>query len=1138
MILTGDPGAGKSAVAAQLVRISAGEVNPPSAAISLIDSVSAYHFCHDRDDVTLNPLRFVQSLSKQLTSRYPQLAATVATESDAQATINIEAHQQVDMAEAGSDVRAVVINRIDMSSFTTARDAFDKLVRQPLQRLYDNQQLQQTLLIVVDSLDEALTFDRDSENTIIGVLGHREPLPPNVFFLFTSRRTGAIDPDRWGSQIDLILDAPHDSHDVEGFCLLRLGNPEGGGLEQLAKRIGQASEGNFLYAKFVLDDLLREGGIPDTIDEIVLPVGLEGVYQRFLERDLLTDLGKWQDIFRKLLGLLAVARGRGLARTHLLEHFRESVLDDALAACLPYIRGNPPSGPFQPYHLSFREFLLSNSEYPVYPGEAHLALGRRLYENNRTRWRDCGDEYALRYTVKHLVEAVRANSDNADQAYLATALGAIAADFDYLQAKIERAGVDDLVTDLEDIIDTLPTDSPARPYVMALDQTIQREQHHLRRAGDLELALPDRPSVLHQLRYRATALGLDELAHRANQAEKPTPSGRFGLIAWSGAEDPALVRVLAGHSDVVMGVGASADGSLAFSGDASGLIKLWDVGTGRSLWSLKLTPEDEMEFLSSATMSRDGPVGLTAYHDGRIAIWDLGGGKLNCVLHDPASRVSALSINAKGTRALAGFEDHLIICWDLETRGRLFTMQGDAAITAACLNGAGDAAIIGDRNGTVAAIDVAEGREIYRQRLHSQQVQSVAFSEDDRLVITCGQDGAILILSSTTRLILTQLPREGNEWLYRARLTSDGILVITSAEDNKVRLWDVDNRTLIYQFTGHSGAVTGLDLCGPSQAVTCGGDHNIIVWDLERATELSKRRSIDIARRSRGHENWVRSVSIAANASIAASGAFDSKIVLWNPETGHHIDTIEHLPGGVRSISLSADGEHLLALCHERFDNVAVVWNVGQRRAISQQRDLGLTGWAGAISADGQQAIGAIGDGKLCRWDIPTGLVHSTFEGHEAGVYCATFGPGDATLLSGASDSRAILWETRTAAVLHDFRGHTGAVMAVALSHDGRLAATGAYDCTARVWDTETGLVVNLLEGHGAPVMAVGFSGDGRYVISGSEDKTLILWDVVAGTAIDRLFLDSKVSCIAAVRNRLLVGDYGGALYFFGINSG
>jgi WD40 repeat protein len=238
------------------------------------------------------------------------------------------------------------------------------------------------------------------------------------------------------------------------------------------------------------------------------------------------------------------------------------------------------------------------------------------------------------------------------------------------------------------------------------------------------------------------------------------------------------------------------------------------------------------------------------------------------------------------------------------------------------------------------------------------------------------------------------------------------------------------------------------------------------------------------------------------------------------------------LPGGVRSLSLSGDGRRLLALCHGRFNNVAIVWDVAEKRRIYQHGHLNLTGWVGVLSSDGDLAISARADSTLCLWEIATGQVRTTFTGHRGTVYCATFGPNDATLLSGSDDSSAILWDTTTGRVLHEFRGHSGPVLSVALSPDGRLAATGSHDSTVRVWDTATGMLVSALEGHTATVMAVAFLAGGKYLISGSEDKTLILWGVRDGAAIDRLFLDSKVSCIASVQNRVLMGDYGGALYF------
>jgi len=1146
MLITGDPGAGKSAVAAQLVRISGQQVSSPASASSLIDCVSAYHFCHDRDDVTLNPLRFVKHLSTQLASKYPEFAAKLATQSDSQARVIINARQEVDTVGGNAVVQNVVINQIEFGAFTSARDAFDNLIRLPLQQLYESAQLRGPLLIVVDSLDEALTYDRDIENTIVGVLRHSRPLPPNVFFLLTSRRTSRIDPALRESSIDLILDAPDNTADVEGYCLARFEKLLIANSAAVAKRIAQASNGNFLYAKFVVDDLLRRATLPQNIDEIELPTGLYEIFQRFIERDLITDITNWQKLYRRLLGYLAVARGRGLSRDQLLSltGLSDSLLDDALVTCLPYLRGNPPSGPFELYHLSFREYLLTNPEHSVYPAEANFTTATWLYDANRGHWGDCGDEYAIRHTVRHLSEAVRTNSDPEQVGYLEKALVDLATDFEYIQTKIDRLGVDDLVTDLEDVADALPFENSARPDVMAVERVIHRERHNLRLAGSPDKPLSLQPSLLRQVQYRATSLGLTELALRAEEAENPKPLARLKTTALTGTEDPALIRVLAGHSDVVMGVGVSVDGELAFSGDGSGLVKLWNVSTGRSLWSSKRTPTDDMEGLLTTTISKDGRFGLSGYHDGTIAIWTLATGDIAYEFHERESPVLALSVNETGTRALAGFEDKSATYLDLETRRSLLTITGSAAIATVCLNDAGDFAIIGDRDGIVTAFDFAAGRQRYRHHLHRQQVQSVAFSKDESSVISCGQDGVVLIFSSTTGVISAEVPREGDEWLYRARLTHDGALAVTCAEDNKLRLWDIENKRLVYRFNGHSGAVVGLDLCGPSSIISCGGDHNVILWDLERAQVLYRASAFVLSRGSPSHDNWVRSISVAADASIAASGAFDKKIVLWRLETGEYVDTIGLLPGGVRSVSLSSNGDRLLALCHGRFSSVASVWNVPERRAVckpgalvdlSRTEGINLTGWAGVIGADGQYAVSATQDLTLSLWDIPTGLVRATYTGHRGTIYCAAFGPNDETLLSGSDDSRAILWDTRTAAILRDFQGHTAAVWSVAMSQDGSLAATGSQDSTARVWDTATGKLVAVLEGHTAPVMGVQFCGDGRFLVTGSEDKSLILWDVRAGSAIDRLFLDAKVSCVAGIQNLAMIGDYGGALSFFRI---
>jgi WD40 repeat protein len=66
--------------------------------------------------------------------------------------------------------------------------------------------------------------------------------------------------------------------------------------------------------------------------------------------------------------------------------------------------------------------------------------------------------------------------------------------------------------------------------------------------------------------------------------------------------------------------------------------------------------------------------------------------------------------------------------------------------------------------------------------------------------------------------------------------------------------------------------------------------------------------------------------------------------------------------------------------------------------------------------------------------------------------------PSGRTALSGGSDRIAKLWDLATGRVLKTFEGHTDSVDAVAIAPDGRMGMTGSLDKTIRLWDlTGTG---------------------------------------------------------------------------------
>ncbi len=411
LLLVGKPGTGKSALAARLLEMSRGDV-PAVPSLRLGRGfISAAHFCHVLVDPTLDPARIFEDLAGQLADRYPGFRqALAARAAEGGVTLNIVGRAEVVTAEAGAEVSGVRIAvHIEGAS---ARSAFDRLLRRPLEALCRDG-FNEQIVILVDGLDEALAYG--DQPTLVEVLRAAtdapEELPSQVRFLFTSRPDPRVTDQMAERVLDLVVDAPFDEHDVRDYVDRRLAAIDlaAEARRTVAERVARAGQGNFLYARYVVNDLLAHRERLQHPAELALPTGLESHYEEFLERELVRRAERWEERYRPLVGALAVARGDGLTRSQLqgVTTLPRSRVDDALAVLSQYLSAPTREGPFRLYHESFRDFLIANERYPVYPAEAHEALAVFFTTAYRSHWAGCADEYALLYTTMHLREALR-----------------------------------------------------------------------------------------------------------------------------------------------------------------------------------------------------------------------------------------------------------------------------------------------------------------------------------------------------------------------------------------------------------------------------------------------------------------------------------------------------------------------------------------------------------------------------------------------------------------------------------------------------------------------------------------------------------------------------------------------------------
>src|SRR6185503_2757108 len=388
-LLTGGPGTGKTAIAARLVQMHLGQIEAAALPRLARGFLAYFHFCQAGLDSTLSPLTFVQSLSQALANQHPVYRQALEQQGSQQfhisPVVNVQGPVAANAQVVGANIEAINIQILGGD----ARPLFDQMVRRPL-RAHCESNPRQSIVILVDSLDEALSFNPDVN--IAQLLRLVEDFPAQVRILVTCRSKNQRVFDLVGEPtLDLIANAAPGLDEVSIYASVRLSGVLEPGRSAAAKRIADKSKGNFLYAYHVLNDLVRRGVDVGDADALNLPDELEDVYRKFLQRELALNQTRWNDVYRPLIGAIAVARGDGLTKAQLIgiTGLAEDSATDVLATCGEYLVGGEATAPYRIYHQSFRDFLLSDERFNVFQAERHAAIARYFQDQWGASWATC-----------------------------------------------------------------------------------------------------------------------------------------------------------------------------------------------------------------------------------------------------------------------------------------------------------------------------------------------------------------------------------------------------------------------------------------------------------------------------------------------------------------------------------------------------------------------------------------------------------------------------------------------------------------------------------------------------------------------------------------------------------------------------
>ncbi|MEH2065771.1 MAG: protein kinase [Nostoc sp.] len=579
------------------------------------------------------------------------------------------------------------------------------------------------------------------------------------------------------------------------------------------------------------------------------------------------------------------------------------------------------------------------------------------------------------------------------------------------------------------------------------------------------------------------------------------------------------LHTLTGHSKEIGSLAFGSYGhvtTLLASGSADGKIKLWDVATGKEVytlhhsewgvWSVAFSPD--MKILASGH-GREGTVQLWDVPTGRKihSFPDSGGFHVHSLAFSPISYEYS---NKKTVQMLA---------------------IGNLHYLALSLIADGEEVYFNPKNVQI----LPSSNTYWKPQKESQSqaiyipcgtVNSIAFSPDGQLLATAG-NGVIRLWRITDS--------SSNRTLFRQSIfTRIQNLIGTFLNHFVGKL--LSHKSLrsffrggiiveeIRQLTGHSGNIWSVAFSQDGRKLaSCGKDKTVKLWDVATGREI--RTFTDDSDR---YDGFI-SVGFCFNTgNLLASGW--SKLKLWQVETGRQIHTFAgNSSMSVRDsgdpIALSPDGQ-ILASGSFRWIQL---WEVRTGRAIKILRDHDYPVTSIAFSPDGLLLAGGGQDNIIRLWHIGTLKEIRIIYGHSHTVNSVSFSPDGKLLVSISSDGTIRLWQVATSREISTFNYPSDWVNSVMFSSDNQLLAIGSKGTTIKVWQVETGAEINTFT---APSQfnSFAFSSDRQFLAIASEDKTVKLLHIATKTEIYKFTASSRVHSISFSANgqSLAIGEYGG----------
>ena len=420
-------------------------------------------------------------------------------------------------------------------------------------------------------------------------------------------------------------------------------------------------------------------------------------------------------------------------------------------------------------------------------------------------------------------------------------------------------------------------------------------------------------------------------------------------------------------------------------------------------------------------------------------------------------------------------------------------------------------------------------------------ITALTYALDGKTLAVGYTNGDIALWDTATQQ-KTALLDTASSVLWTLAFSPNGRLLASGGyKDSTISLWDVQTKTLLGAFDGHTRdtraqnhGVSTIAFSPDGKSLASGSaiDCTLRLWDVASRTQIDLLLELEA-----DPFEGIHAVAFSPDGALLASASDDAVIRMWDTRTLEQIGALVTRSGGVTSIAFRPDGKILASLGgrvaasarHKGGDMAIRLWEVESRKQVAVVGHHNASIESVALSPDGTLLAAGRQDGAVELWDIGSRKRIDVIQGHDAMVQCVVFSP-DGRLLASSAKEHARLWDIQDRREIAVF-DHTAIVESIAFSHDSKTLACVDHNCI-RLWDTRRKTEVSVLGEapatgeasfresgfskfltllrnwiFGKPptdlpihyvstIQSIAFSPDGKLLVSGGIDNAVRLWNV------------------------------------------